>query len=101
MSTADREYSEKRDYIRMSMNATVDVYPEGQKQGLTGTCSDLSATGMSLHLDAAISEGTEVRVIIASPNAQFDSLNARARVTRCEAGEDGHFRLGLEVLSMD
>lgn len=101
MSTADREYSEKRDFIRMSMNTAVDVYPDGQTQGLTGTCTDLSATGMSLHLDAAIIEGTEVRVVIASPNAQFDSLNATARVTRCEPGEDGRFRLGLEVLSMD
>lgn len=101
MSTADREYSEKRDFIRMSMNTTVDVYPEGQAKGLTGTCSDLSATGMSLHLNAAVAEGTEVRVVIASPNAQFESLNARARVTRCDPEDDGRFRLGLQVLSMD
>lgn len=101
MSTADREYSEKRDFIRMSMNTRVEVYPDGQPKGLTGTCNDLSATGMSLLLDAAIAEGTEVRVIIASPNAQFDSLDAKARVIRCEAEKaEGLYRLGLEVLSM-
>lgn len=101
MSTADREYSEKRDFIRMAMNTTVEVYPAGQTEGLTGTCSDLSATGMSLHLDAGLDIGTEVRVVIASPNAQFESLNASARVIRCEAEEDGRYRLGLEVLSMN
>ncbi|MHA7878393.1 MAG: PilZ domain-containing protein [Saccharospirillum sp.] len=100
MSTADREYSEKRDFIRMAMNAGVEVHPEGETQALKGTCSDLSATGMSVYLTQALAEGTQVRVVIASPNAQFDSLVATARVIRCEADAKSGFRLGLEIQSM-
>lgn len=100
MSTADRDYSEKRDFIRMTMNAQAQVYLDGEAQPLIGQCGDLSATGMSLSLDRPVAEGTEVRVVIQSPNEQFQSLDARAAVVRCVAGDDGRYFLGLEVKSL-
>jgi len=100
MSTADREYSEKRDFIRMTMNAQAQVYLDGDPQPLSGQCSDLSATGMSLSLDRPVPENTELRVVIQSPNEQFQSLDARAIVIRSVAGDDGRYFLGLEIKNL-
>lgn len=100
MSTADREYSEKRDYIRMTMNAQAQVHLDGEPSPLIGQCGDLSATGMSLTLDRPLPEGTELRVVIQSPNEQFQSLDARAKVNRCVADDQGHYFLGLEILKL-
>lgn len=102
MSTADRDYSEKRDFIRMTMDAQAQVYLDGETTPLVGQCGDLSATGMSLALDRPLPEGTQVRVQIQSPNEQFQSLNARATVKRCVNSdqEEGRYFLGLVIDSL-
>lgn len=101
MSTADRDFSEKRDFIRMTMNAQAQIYVNGEPPPLIGQCGDLSATGMSLSLEQSIPEGTSVRVVIQSPNEQFQSLDAQATVVRCVADDQGRYFLGLEIKNLD
>jgi len=100
MSTADRDYSEKRDFIRMNLNAEALVHLPGQTAPLRAHCTDLSATGISLTAPTALPIETEVRISIESPNEQFRSLDAKARVIRCNAMDEQLFNLGLEFLSL-
>ena len=45
MTSFDRRYnSEKRDFMRMETDTPIEVLYEGHT--LTGTCKDLSATGL-------------------------------------------------------
>ena len=96
MSLTDRNYEEKRDFIRMTMNATAKMTVNGS-QAIEVTCIDLSASGMSIHADTAVAEGTQVHVVIDSPNDQFRSMDAKGRVLRCQPLESGEFDLGIEI----
>jgi c-di-GMP-binding flagellar brake protein YcgR len=100
MSTADKEYGEKRDFIRMTLDTEALIHLDGEASPLRGHCSDLSATGLSITTAKTVAPGTEVRVTIESPNAQFRSLDARARVLRCDARDDQSYLLGLEILKL-
>lgn len=100
MSTADRDYDEKRDFIRMRMNTQAQVYVEGDNTAITAHCQDFSAVGMSLILDKPLPIGTTIRVVIESPNEQLSSLDAQAEVVRCDA--DGQqYRHGVEIRGLD
>ncbi len=101
MSTADKDFGEKRDFIRMTLNAEALVHLKDQALPLSAQCTDLSATGISLVTAQPLAKGTEVGVTIESPNEQFRSLDAKARVLRCEARDDQTYQLGLEILSLN
>ena len=49
MSQTSRDYSEKRDYIRMRLDAPVILHHAGRE--IPAMCLDLSSTGMQLEAD--------------------------------------------------
>ncbi len=98
MSQSDRDYSEKRDYIRMRLEAPVIVHHQGRE--FPAICLDLSSTGMQLEVDAALSMGDRVRVHIPSDHNELRGLDAEAEVVRVIALEDGRQSLGLTIISM-
>ncbi|PTY36735.1 hypothetical protein BGP77_05450 [Saccharospirillum sp. MSK14-1] len=100
MSTADRDYDEKRDFIRMRMNAQAQIYVEGESAPLTALCQDFSAVGMSLVMDQPLALGSQIRVVIESPNEQLSSLDAQAEVVRCDA-DGNQYRHGVEIRGLD
>jgi len=99
MSQTDRDYEEKRDFIRMTMNSTATLSIQGGTS-FAVTCHDLSARGMALIAGQAIEIGSAVHIDIESPNDQFRSMTADGTVIRCEALDSGEFDLGLELKSI-
>lgn len=100
MSTADRDYDEKRDFIRMRMNAQAQIFVAGESTPLTALCQDFSAVGMSLVMDQPLPLGSQIRVVIESPNEQLSSLDAQAEVVRCDA-DGNQYRHGVEIRGLD
>lgn len=98
MSQNDRAYSEKRDYIRMRLEAPVTLHYDGQE--IPALCLDLSSTGMQLEAASAVNMGDKVRVHIASDHNELRGLDAEAEVVRVAAMEDGRQALGLAIISM-
>lgn len=98
MSIADRSFNEKRDYIRMRMDAPVTLLHQGQK--LPAICLDLSSTGMLIETQAPLQLGDEVEIQIHSGNAAVADLFAQARVVRANQTATGAHTVGLEVTSM-
>lgn len=99
----NREYQEKRNFIRMKVDtpATVTITSEGNQH--SGTCRDLSGGGMLVELDAALPVGTTVEVSIASTHGHSPMLRAEAEVTRVVAqpgAEANPCLVGLEILRM-
>ncbi|TGG95951.1 PilZ domain-containing protein [Natronospirillum operosum] len=95
----DRDYSEKRGYMRMNMDApaTLKLADGTQKHC---TCKDLSAIGMLLETDTAIPLDDTLEVHVPAFSNQFSPLDAEVRVTRVDEPEPGLYHLGVEILQM-
>jgi hypothetical protein len=93
MSQTDRDYSEKRDFIRMTIEAKVTLHFKGLE--FPGVCRDLSSNGMQIEAKAALAVGDTLNVHLPSPLAHLDPLNVGAEVVRVESLPDGLQILGL------
>ena len=98
MSQNDRDYSEKRDYIRMRLEAPVTLHHDGKE--IPALCLDLSSTGMQLEAESTVKMGDKVRVHIASEHNELRGLDAHAEVMRIAVLENGKQALGLAIISM-
>lgn len=98
MSQNDRAYSEKRDFIRMRLEAPVTLHHAGGET--SALCLDLSSTGMQIEANVSLSMGEKVRVHIPSDHSELAGLDAQAEVVRIADLDDGRQSLGLAILSM-
>ncbi|MWV18390.1 PilZ domain-containing protein [Pseudomonas sp. L-22-4S-12] len=98
MSQSDRAYSEKRDFIRMRLEAPVTLHLEGRS--IPALCLDLSSTGMQLEAECALSLGQMVKVHIASDHNELKGLDAEGEVMRIIDLGGGRQSIGLAILSM-
>lgn len=98
MSEFMKNYSEKRDFHRMTMNLEIELT---DSNGVTfpGICKDLSGTGMQLLVERAFSEGDEINTLLPTTSEQFPPFETVCRVLRCEPEGDG-FLLGVEIVEV-
>ncbi|MDK8464020.1 PilZ domain-containing protein [Marinobacter sp. SS13-12] len=98
MSEFMKNYSEKRDFHRMTMNLEIELT---DSNGVTfpGICKDLSGTGMQLFVERAFSEGDEINTLLPTTSEQFPPFETVCRVLRCEPDGDG-FLLGMEIVEI-
>jgi len=96
MSNSNRTYEEKRDFIRMTMNATASITLSDGKL-LPVTCIDLSAGGMAIKSNQSVAVGEKVHVVIGSPNQLFSSMDADGTVLRCQELSNSDYELGIEI----
>ncbi|MGQ8365829.1 PilZ domain-containing protein [Glaciecola sp. 1036] len=96
-------YDDKRNFYRMMVNSPCEVklLDQPSVSSLSAVCRDISATGMSLELDLPTVElGALLDITIESNNDQIPSLEAKAKVVRCEDGEDETCLIGVEINEM-
>lgn len=98
MTQRDRDYSEKRDFIRMNIETAITL-TQGD-QHYEATCLDLSSTGMQVVAATRLQMGDKVHVLIPSEHSELKGLEAETEVVRVAAHEDGRQSLGLAILSM-
>ncbi|TLX56508.1 PilZ domain-containing protein [Stutzerimonas nosocomialis] len=99
MSQGERDYSEKRDFIRMRIESKV-VLVQGD-QRIEALCLDLSSTGMQVEATSSLNMGDKVRVLIPSEHSELKGLDAETEVVRVQQLDDGRQSLGLAILAMD
>lgn len=103
MDSTNRDYQEKRNFIRMRVDTPVTISLKAGDNTHGGICRDLSGGGMLVELDTALPVGTTVEVNIASNHGHNPMLKAQAEVTRVVAqpgSEESPCLLGLEIRSM-
>ncbi|MBD1554245.1 PilZ domain-containing protein [Pseudomonas sp. C2L11] len=93
------DYSEKRDFIRMSIGAKVTVRAQGAN--LDGTCHDLSSSGMQIEAPSKLRVGEQIDVTVPSHHPTVADLEARCEVVRIEAAPNDAQLLGLRIIEMD
>ncbi len=97
VSEHERDYAEKRDFIRMRIDADVSLIHAGQE--IAGTCVDLSSSGMQVQAPRQFTVGDLLTVRIDSEHAALRGLEADTEVVWTKAvGDDQN--LGLKILKM-
>ena len=103
MALSNRNYEEKRNYIRMKINTPIELNLVGSSQpSIFGTCKNLSGGGMLIEAPMVLPIGAELSVSINSSHCQGAMLKAIAKVNRIDtsrASSDGCC-IGLEVIEM-
>ncbi len=101
MSSSMRNWAEKRDFIRMSMDAPIRITTADSTRTIQGVCKDLSGTGLSIEVAEPVPTGETLQVYLASPNANLPSFEAQVQVVRCTPLADQQFLLGVEILQIN
>jgi hypothetical protein len=97
VSEYERDYAEKRDFIRMRVDADVALIHAGQE--IAGVCVDLSSSGMQVQAPRQFNVGDLLTVRIDSEHAALKGLEADTEVVWTKtAGEEQ--QLGLKILKM-
>lgn len=95
MSSIDRSFNEKRDFIRMRINSPVAISQDGN--AYTGVCKDLSGAGMLIEIDHEFVVGSNVEIAIPQKSETHLPFNAVAEVSRVEAGAGDTYIVGLSI----
>ncbi|MCS3467432.1 Tfp pilus assembly protein PilZ [Pseudomonas sp. JUb42] len=98
MSSNDRNYEEKRDYIRMRVDADINLLYAGQI--IPAVCIDLSSSGMQVQAPKAFKVGDKVSVRIDSDHPALRGLEADTEVVWLTDDGAGAQKLGLNILAM-
>lgn len=100
MSSIDKGFSEKRDFIRMKISAPLSAKLSHEDGVIEGLCRDLSGGGMQVDTAVEIPAGTDLVVEISSEHGHNPTLHAKAKVARSSSNSDGGFLLGLEIIEV-
>jgi hypothetical protein len=99
MSQNDRNYAEKRDYIRMRVDADVTLLYAGQI--IPAVCVDLSSSGMQVEAPRVFKVGDKLSVRIDSDHTALKGLEADTEIVWLTDQDEGGQKLGLTILSMN
>lgn len=99
MGQNDRDYAEKRDYIRMRVDADISLLYAGQI--IPAVCVDLSSSGMQIEAPRSFQVGDRISVRIDSEHAALKGLEADTEVVWLADMEEGGQKLGLTILKMN
>jgi hypothetical protein len=95
MAITDKNYSEKRNFIRMRVNTEIALdTSDGQVIGL---CKDISGSGLLIELDREIAIGTVLTAHINQNSERHSPFRATCEAARILHGENGKFLIGLIV----
>lgn len=103
MNSVSRNYQEKRDYIRMKIEAPVNIQLEADGTIYDGVCRDLSGGGMMVELSTVLPAGTVAEVTIASSHGHNPMLRAKATVTRILSQPESESQpclLGMQIIEV-
>lgn len=98
MSQIERDYSEKRDFIRMRVDADVALIHQGDE--VAAVCIDLSSSGMQIEAPRLFNVGDQLSVRIDSDHAALQGLEADTEVVWVQRQDGGTQKLGLTILKM-
>ena len=99
MSLIDNRFDEKRDFIRMKIEAPLEATVTGNDSRHNGTCRELSGGGVQLLLDTALAYDSEWEINITSGHGHNPQLRAIVKVVRVEA-EGDQYATGLQIVEV-
>ena len=101
MSFHDQQYSEKRDFMRMTVETAATLTFGADTHSCDVICRDLSNQGAQVTAGEAVAAGTLITLSIPSPTPGMQGLQAKGEVVRCQAENNGRFSIGLRFDSLN
>ncbi|MFP5429277.1 MAG: PilZ domain-containing protein [Gammaproteobacteria bacterium] len=98
MHQTPSNHSEKRDFIRMRIDAQVSLLHAGQV--IAAVCVDLSSGGMQIKAPQRYQVGDQIEVSIDSDHAALKGLHASTEVVWIADQPGGQQKFGLRILAM-
>ncbi|MBC3410315.1 PilZ domain-containing protein [Pseudomonas sp. SWRI51] len=95
---SQRDYSEKRDYIRMRIDTDVSLVHAGEV--ISATCIDLSSSGMQVEAPKRFQVGDKLEVKIDSAFSALSGLEATTEVVWIADQRGGAQKFGLRILQL-
>jgi len=94
---SDHDYDEKRDFVRMNIETQI-TYTVKNSDGQThhGKSGDLSATGLYMDTDFALSEGDEIDIIMNPNGDRLPPFIAEGKVLRV-TNDDNKFQVSVTL----
>lgn len=99
MSLSDKTFAEKRDFIRMKIEAPHNATISSDAGHHSGVCRELSGGGVQLMLDTALPEQSEWELNVASNHGHSPQLRAVVKVVRVTP-EGEQFATGLQIVKV-
>lgn len=96
----DKNYSEKRDFIRMKISAPLGTKLITADKVIEGMCRDLSGGGLQVEAKETLAMGTELEVEVASTHGHSPSLRAKVKVIRVLEINAGNYLIGMEIINL-
>lgn len=96
MST-DREYEEKRDFIRMFVDAKVEITDPESGKRYEGDSINLSAGGVAFVSSQPFDIDKTLDVKVSSVQSKLPPLSAELVVIRCEKQSDDHYEIAGSI----
>jgi len=84
----DQEFSEKRDFIRMFVDADVTFTINGESETYQGKSKELSGKGVAFTTQQTVNDGDVLDIKVSSVIASVPPLEIKANVVRTEAQEN-------------
>ena len=97
MPIEETEYSEKREFMRLFINAPLQYKLEDHEDWSQGTGKDLSATGMAFTINEAVQAGDLIEVRIKPGTEVTPALRAIVKVLRVTEQDDGLFEVSTII----
>ncbi len=91
MPSTSKEYDEKRDFIRMFVNAKVNITDPSSGETFKGVGINLSGSGAMFTTGKAFDVGQQLTVDISSEQSQQAPLSAKFEVIRVTEDTDGNY----------
>ncbi len=96
-----RGYTEKRNFIRMRVDANVSFTTAESQEKHNGRCRNLSGTGMLLETNKKLRVGNKINITLPSERSELPNLEATAEVIRVNPLAHTHtFEIGLAIRTM-
>jgi len=95
----DKEYSEKRDYIRMFVNADISFTVNEEAKTFTGNSIDLSGKGVAFETNCELKQGDLLNLVLTADEAKVAPLELKVEVVRVESRSQNVFFIAAETQS--
>ncbi len=100
MSSLEREYEEKRDFIRMFVDAKVEITDPASGNECEGESINLSAGGVAFTSPTPFEINTTLQVKVSSLQSKLPPLTADLNVIRCEKTANNLYEIAGSIANV-
>ena len=97
MPIEETEYSEKREFMRLFINAPLSYQIQGDDEWQQGIGKDLSATGMAFLINESVPVGTLIDIKLKPGTEITPALQATVKVLRTTELEDNQVEVSTII----